>query len=131
MTTGNPVETPDVGDGESILRLDGTTLARLDKWTVPATARSSDGDFGASPVLFKAPGYGGARALVGACNKNGMFYAFNRDALSDGPVWQRRVGAASTEPPACLAGAAYDGDRLYVGANTTSIAGTTYGGSLR
>src|SRR5207253_1952818 len=52
-------------------------------------------------------------------------------ALSAGPLWQRRVGAPSTDPPACLGGAAFDGTHLYIGANTTTIAGTSYAGSLR
>jgi len=131
VTTGNPGTTPDRGDGNAILRLDGTTLARLDKWTVPAPEQTADGDFGASPTLFTAPGAGGARPLVGACNKNGTFYAFSRSALSAGPIWRAHVGAANDAPPVCLAGAAFDGVHLYLGANATTVAGTAYPGSLR
>jgi polyvinyl alcohol dehydrogenase (cytochrome) len=131
VTTGNPGQTPDRGDGDSILRLNGTTLARLDKWTVPAAARVVDSDFGASPTLFRALASGGTRQLVGACNKNGTFYAFSRSALSAGPIWRLHVGAGSSGPPACLAGAAFDGTHLYVGANATTVAGTAYRGSLR
>lgn len=128
VTTGNPGQSPDLGDGDSIVRLDGKTLARLDKWTIPAAQQISDGDFGASPTLFSAPGSG---LLVGACNKNGTFYAFSRSALSAGPIWQRQVGTPANDPPACIAGAAFDGTYLYVGANATTIGGTSYAGSLR
>jgi polyvinyl alcohol dehydrogenase (cytochrome) len=128
VTTGNPGQSPDLGDGDSILRLNGQTLVRLDKWTVPAGQEITDGDFGASPTLFSAPGFG---KLVGACDKNGVFYAFRRSALSAGPIWQRQVGAAANDPPTCIAGAAFDGTRLYVGANATTIGGTSYAGSLR
>jgi polyvinyl alcohol dehydrogenase (cytochrome) len=131
VTTGNAGQTPDLGDAASIVRLDGSTLARLDKWTVPAAEQSPNGDFGASPVLFTAPGYVGPRTLVGACNKNGIFYAFHRNALAAGPIWQRRMSVASTDPPACIGGAAFDGTHLYVGANATTINGTSYAGSLR
>jgi outer membrane protein assembly factor BamB len=110
------------------LRLNGQTLVRQDKWTVPAGQEIADGDFGASPTLFSAPGLG---RLVGACDKNGIFYAFRRSALSAGPIWQRQVGAAANNPPTCIAGAAFDGTHLYVGANTTTIGGTSYAGSLR
>jgi outer membrane protein assembly factor BamB len=128
VTTGNPGQSPDLGDGDSILRLNGQTLVRLDKWTVPAAQQISDGDFGASPALFSAPGSG---RLVGACNKNGVFYAFRRSALSAGPIWQRQVGTAANDPPTCIAGTAFDGTHLYVGANATTIGGTSYAGSMR
>jgi outer membrane protein assembly factor BamB len=131
VTTGNADQNPDPGDGSSILRLDGQTLAKLDKWQVPVAEQSPDADFGASPTLFSAPGPGGPQALVGACNKNGTFYAFRRAALAAGPVWRFQVGQPAVDPPACIAGAAFDGTRLYVGGNATTVGGTTYAGSLR
>jgi outer membrane protein assembly factor BamB len=131
VTTGNANQKPDPGDGSSILRLDGRTLARLDKWQVSAADQTPDSDFGASPTLFSAPGPGGTQALVGACNKNGTFYAFRRSGLAAGPVWRFHVGQPATDPPACIAGAAFDGTRLYVGGNATLVGGTAYTGSVR
>jgi outer membrane protein assembly factor BamB len=131
VTTGNADENPDPGDGSSILRLDGQTLAKLDKWQVPVAEQSPDADFGASPTLFSAPGPGGTQALVRACNKNGTFYAFRRSALAAGPAWRFQVGQPAINPPACIAGAAFDGTRLYVGGNATTVGGTTYAGSLQ
>ena len=131
VTTGNADQNPDPGDGSSILRLDGLTLAKLDKWQVPVAEQSPDADFGASPTLFHAPGPGGTQALVGACNKNGTFYAFRRSALAAGPVWRFQVGEPAINPPACIAGAAFDGTRLYVGGNATTVGGTAYDGSVR
>jgi outer membrane protein assembly factor BamB len=46
-------------------------------------------------------------------------------------VWRFQVGASSINPPACIAGAAFDGTRLYVGGNATTVTGATYAGSLR
>jgi len=131
VTTGNADQNPDPGDGSSILRLDGQTLAKLDKWQVPVAEQTSDADFGASPTLFSASAPGGTETLVGACNKNGTFYAFRRSALAAGPLWRFQVGLPATNPPACIAGAAFDGTRLYVGGNTATVSGTTYPGSLR
>jgi outer membrane protein assembly factor BamB len=127
VSTGNPQLDPDPGDGNSILHLDGRTLSKLDKWTVPPGQQTADGDFGASPVLFSA----GTQPRVGACNKNGIFYALARSALAAGPVWQRKVGTAAADAPTCLAGAAFDGTHLYIGANTTTISGASSPGSLR
>src|SRR5207245_11036306 len=69
--------------------------------------------------------------LVGACDKNGKFYALRRSALAAGPIWRFQIGQSSSQIPECIAGAAFDGSRLYVGGNTTTVAGTTYPGSVR
>ena len=42
---------------------------------------------GASPMLFSAPIGGVQEQLVGAENKNGVYYAFDRTNLGAGPVW--------------------------------------------
>jgi outer membrane protein assembly factor BamB len=72
--------------------------------------------------------------LVGACNKNGRFYALNRQHLSRGPVWSVRVGAAAhTNQGMCLASAVWNAQagQLYLAGNTTTINGHTYAGSVR
>jgi len=55
---------------------------------------------------------------VGAGQKNGFYYAFRRDALSDGPVWKTAIAVPGLCPQ-CSEGsistAAFDGSRLYVG----------------
>src|SRR6185295_6950701 len=82
VSTGN--ECDPTGDSLSIVRLSGS-LARLDAWQVPGAAGSGhDWDFGSSPTLF---GGTGSPAAVGACNKDGVYYALGRTALPAGPLW--------------------------------------------
>src|SRR2546421_11988774 len=50
-----------------------------------------DGDFGSTPTLFTASIGGVPRALVGAVNKNGTFYALRRGAVGAGPVWRAYI----------------------------------------
>ena len=87
------------GDSLSMVRLSGS-LARLDAWQVPGAAGSGhDWDFGSSPTLF---GGAGSPAGVGACNKNGVYYALGRTALSAGPLWSatRRLQRGARLVPA-------------------------------
>jgi outer membrane protein assembly factor BamB len=130
-TTGN--EGSAFGDSDAIVRLDGGTLAKREKWTVPAAERVTDGDFGATPVPFAATINGTKTLLLGACNKNGIFYAWQRQKLASGPVWQFRVGAPASSGNMCIAGAAWDSvnGRLFVAGNRTTIGGTSFVGSIR
>jgi polyvinyl alcohol dehydrogenase (cytochrome) len=133
-TTGSP--DPNGGaiyDAYSIVRLAAGTLAEQDQWTAP-NALSSDLDFGSSPTLFSANLDGVSTPMVGACNKNGIFYAWRRNSLAAGPVWSRVVGeTGGTGNGACITSAAWDFQlrRLFVAANTTTIAGTPFPGGLR
>jgi polyvinyl alcohol dehydrogenase (cytochrome) len=126
-TTGNADTAPgaDPGDSFSIVRLNGTTLQKEDIWTIPGL-NGTDKDFGASPTLFTATINGTVMSLVGACNKNGRFYALQANNLAAGPVWIRRVGGSM-----CFPSAVYDGSRLFVSGDTTTIAGTSYRGFVR
>ena len=83
--------------------------------------------------MFTARLAGRATRMVGACNKNGAFYALQSNRLSTGPVWTFQVGdaASSSSINQCNAAAIWDGSRLYVASNTTVIDGVTYNGSIR
>jgi outer membrane protein assembly factor BamB len=83
----NPDATCESRDQEAILQLDATTLAVKSVWEVPVSQQALDSDFGASPMLFTASIGGVSRQLVGAENKNGVYYALDRDNLAAGPVW--------------------------------------------
>jgi len=132
VTVGNEdPDSPQFGDSNSIVRLDGRNLERLDVWTVPFFQRVYDGDFGASPTLFSAKIRRTSIPLVGACNKNGRFYALNSQKLSRGPVWSFQVSRSTTGRSLCLAAAAWDGSRLFVAGNTTRIHRIFYNGSIR
>lgn len=133
VTTGNAY--PNSGQplyNESVVRLNGTNLQLLDAWQVPKSQQVGDGDFGGSPTQFTADVDGTETAMVGACNKNGEYYAFAQDDLSAGPVWKYEV----TEPypggsAECDAAAVWNGTSLIEGGGApTTIGGTEYMGSL-
>jgi outer membrane protein assembly factor BamB len=114
----------------SIIELSLTNISTvIGSWAVPSSQQVSDSDFGATPTLFTANG----QNMVGAVNKNGIFYAFKRDALSTGPVWQQRVGNGG-DCPQCGSGnispAAWDGTTLYEGSGNITISGVACQGSV-
>jgi len=134
-STGNADETPGAinGDSYSIVRLDGATLAKQDIWTVPSLT-GTDEDFGSSPTLFSATLKGTATPMVGACNKNGVYYALRAQDLADGPVWSRKVSLPTgNDNAACLAAAVFDHTRgrLFVAGTQTTIGGKPAAGSVR
>jgi outer membrane protein assembly factor BamB len=133
VTTGNGnPSSPSQGDSVSVVRL-SSSLVKQDIWTVPAAMLKRDDDFGGSPSLFNAVIGGKTFAMVGACNKNGWFYALKANKLSAGPVWKLQVGAgfSNTTGDQCIASAVWDGTHLFIAGNQTMINGTTYFGSIR
>jgi hypothetical protein len=95
-------------------------------WTVPNIATLDD-DFGGSPTLFTANINGTSTPMVGACNKNGNFYALAQANLPAGPVWTDQIGnPVAPQNNACLATATWDGQHLYITANTSTVNGVTY-----
>jgi polyvinyl alcohol dehydrogenase (cytochrome) len=135
--TGNDISpTPrNEGTSESIVELNGTSLAQLGVWQLPvADQPSDDDDFGASVSLFSAtlPGTTTPTAMVGDCNKNGVYYALKQDDLAAGPVWQTRIAPANPNgmSAACLASTVVDGSDLYIAGTATTIGGTAYAGSI-
>ena len=132
VSTGNedPNGTP-AGDSISIVRLDAATLQKKERWTVSG-AFGADLDFGSSPTLFSASLGGVTTPLVGACNKNGRYYALKAYDFSGGPVWSLRVGASASSS-SCITSAAWDvaAKRLYVAANSTTLGGVSFAGSIR
>jgi outer membrane protein assembly factor BamB len=127
VTTGNGPG----GDSISVVRLNADGLARQDAWQVPASQHGSDSDFGGSPTLFSAVLAGVSTRMVGACNKNGTYYAWRQANLHAGPVWQQAVGTPYTSGAQCDAAAVWDGSHLFVAANKTTINEQTYPGSIR
>jgi polyvinyl alcohol dehydrogenase (cytochrome) len=135
VTTGNGDETAGANQGDSfaIARLHGTT--RVDIWTVPGQV-GTDNDFGASPTLFSGLVGGVTTSLVGACNKNGIFYALPSQSLSGGPVWTYQLAAApSTNGDTCISAAVWDRSKhqLLIGSPQTAIPidGSQWAGSIQ
>jgi outer membrane protein assembly factor BamB len=115
VTTGSAHSFED-GDSFSMVRLNLDTFEIEDRWKLPNdTGAYWDGDWGSSPTLFSdAKG----RALVGAGQKDGGYYAFDRDNLAAGPVWVAPIAVGGEVPQqgqGTLSTAAFDGKRIYVG----------------
>lgn len=132
VTTGNEGGgTSKEGASNSIVHLAGDGLAKLDRWTIPAAERIVDSDFGGSPTLFEATLSGTPTPMVGACNKNGVYYAWRQGSLASGPVWRRRLGPGEAGGAMCIAGAVWDGERLFAAGTNATVGGTSYPGSIR
>jgi outer membrane protein assembly factor BamB len=137
--TGNviPPTPANEGTSESIVELNGRSLTQVGFWQLPLSAQpSTDDDFGASVSLFNAvvPGTTTKTALVGACNKNGIYDALRQGDLAAGPVWQTRIAAVNTGDngmsAACLSSTVVKGAHLFVAGTATTIGATAYGGSV-
>lgn len=121
----------------SLVELHASTLQVAGAWQVPQFAMVGDGDsdFGSTPALFNATINGTLHQMVGAINKNGIFYAFERGALGNGPHWQDQISTgpncSTCDGAGTIAPAAWDGTSLYIGGGFTTIKGQSCQGSLR
>ena len=107
----------------AMVEVRASDLSLVGSWAVPAAQQTEDSDFGSTPTLFKGVIGGQSQPLVGVINKNGLFYAFQRDALPSGPVWSKRIATGGGNPTSGtgdIAPAAFDGTTLYVGGDATS-----------
>lgn len=118
-------------DGISIVKLRATDLARQDGWRVPAAELIPDSDFLGSPTLFAASATT-VPTMVGACNKNGIYYALRLSGLSAGPVWRFRAGNPENNGSMCIGAAIWNAatGQLFVPGNDATINGKAYLGSM-
>lgn len=129
LTTGDG----STGDSDAVVALDARDLTRLGAFAVPHPPANSD--FNASPAFFTRAG----QTVVGACNKNGVYYALptTGGGLGTTPVWTRRVALDSQAQPGrlrfCGGSSAYDGarDALLVGGGQSSLADPALGSAYR
>jgi outer membrane protein assembly factor BamB len=118
---------------ESIVKLNGSTLKIIGSWAIPPDQQVSDADFGGSPTLFTADLDGTSTPMIGACNKNGVYYAVRQNNIGAGPVWQSTIaipypGGAEE----CDSAAIWNGKSLIEGGGgPTTIGGTSYLGSVQ
>jgi polyvinyl alcohol dehydrogenase (cytochrome) len=113
---------------ESMLQFSASDLRLEQSWRIPKKELAPDGDFGATPTLFTGSIDGKPTKLVGAVNKNGIYYAFRRGAIAAGPVWQT---SRLSIYPVSVASSAWDGHHLYVASVQTTIAGRSCTASIR
>lgn len=134
FATGNPgscsVAEP---YAEAVIKVSASDVSSIaDHWQVRGSDHA-DLDFGSTPTLFSATISGVSHLMVGVGNKDGVYYAFDRNAISHGPLWRTNV-AHGGACPQCGSGtispSAWDGSHLYVGAGGTTINGITCPGSL-
>jgi len=122
----------DDGLAYSVVRLSLGTLAIEDSWKIPLAdyEGTPDADWGSSPTLFRDAA---GRLLVGASQKDGHYYAFDRARLSDGPVWTTRL-ATGGDCPTCgdgsISTAAFDGSSLYAGGGRIMIGAVEVRGTV-
>jgi outer membrane protein assembly factor BamB len=120
-TTGNGPETDQLlGHSESVLKLT-PKLQLLAAFQIPTRQVDEDSDFGGSPVLFGR--------YVGACNKNGIFYALKQSTMRR--AWEERISAAAVSDSICAATPVYDGGNLFVAGTGFTVNGVHYAGSVQ
>ncbi len=132
VTTGTPAgcANPGLNLAPAIVKLRASDLSILSSWTVPTSEQTfGDEDFGGTPTLFTATINGVQRQLVGALNKDGLFFAWDRSNLAAGPVWQSTTADPSGSPRSIVS-AAYDGKYLYVGGGSAIINGASCYGNI-
>jgi outer membrane protein assembly factor BamB len=123
------------GYAEALMELHASNLAVVGSWQVPPSDQVFDGDFGSTPTLFNATINGVSRPMVGTINKNGIYYAFIRGAISAGPAWRAQISwlprCSTCEGPGNISPAAWDGSRLYIAGANTTINGAQCQGDVR
>src|SRR2546421_3197122 len=77
----------------AIIKLKASDLSLIAYWHLAPTQQVPDNDFGATTTLFKATIKGVVQNMVGVINKNGVFYAFKRNGINQGPLWSVQVGS--------------------------------------
>ena len=108
---------------QSVVELNASNLSLAGSWQIPASQDQGDSDFGATPTLFNGVVGGQSENLVGVINKNGIYYAFERGALTAGPLWEDPIAIGGGNPPTGngdIASSAFDGTTLYVAGDSTN-----------
>ncbi len=136
ITTGNPLKCTGANAyAPAMLKLDAADVSHLlDAWVLPQNQQIDDSDFGTTPTLFQETINGVSTNMVGAANKNGMYYAFNRSNIGAGPVWEVRIANRGSCPQCgggSVSSSAWDGHTLYVGGGKTTINGKKCQGNVR
>lgn len=133
VATGNPLvvnnavcATPNM---QAVVALNANNLNVISSWTVPPSQLNNpDSDFGGTPTLFPATVNGTPRLMLGVVNKNGYYYAFNRQNIGAGPLWYTQIANGGNDPQGgqgSIVTSGYDGQRIYIaGGRTNSCNGT-------
>jgi polyvinyl alcohol dehydrogenase (cytochrome) len=111
----------------ALVELNASNLGFVSQFQLPSNQTPGDSDFGSTPTLFTTST---GTAMVGVANKNGTYYAFDRNNIAAGQVWKVQV-ANGGDCPQCGSGSispsAWDGHNLYIGGGSTTISGSCKG----
>ena len=116
---------------QAIITINPTNMTVLGYWHLPESEAVADSDWTTSPTLFTDEN---GRQLVMATNKNGWSYAFLRNNIAAGPVWQQQV-AIGNDCAVCgystVSSAAVGQGLIFQAGGETTINNHTYGGSVQ
>ena len=113
----------------TFIELNTADLSLVHSWELPPAQQTKNADFGgAAPTLFTATINGTLHNLVGAPNQNGLYYAFDRTDISQGPVWSYQL---ATPGRGSISSSAWDGTHLYTAGTDTTINGVLCQASAR
>ncbi|HZH03425.1 MAG TPA: PQQ-binding-like beta-propeller repeat protein, partial [Myxococcaceae bacterium] len=122
VSTGNLEEgqvATDIPLAQAVVAINPDTLATLDYYQPVPNPFPEDFDFGAAPSLFDTID---GRHLLAVANKNGYVYAFDRDNLAAGEVWNYRISDRGVSPDlgeSTIVSAAFAKNTLFVGGGKT------------
>jgi hypothetical protein len=116
----------------SLVEVDAN-LNLVSYWHLPEAQQISDSDFGSVPTIYNDAAAPGSGQVVAVANKDGIVYAFDRQNLSAGPIWQTVIADGGSDPSidGSISPMAYDGTSLYAAGAATTINGQNCGASLR
>ncbi len=134
VATGNPGSCSTAEPfAEAVVELNTNDLSVVASWQVRGNDRA-DLDFGSTPTLFTATIGNATHAMVGVANKDGKYYALDRNAIGNGPVWTAILGRTGSCPQCgngSIAPSAWDGRSIYAAGGATTINGVACAGGLR
>lgn len=130
LATGTE-NSPTQSYAQAMIAIDANTMQIVDSWKLPESQAVLDSDFSTTAILFNDTNN---RKLVAAINKNGEAYAFDRNNLAAGPVWQKNV-AIGAECPTCgatsVSSPTFHQGKIFFSGAAGVINGITYPGTVR
>src|SRR5260370_3169932 len=118
----------------ALVHLRASDLSLASFLQVPAISRKGDKNFGATPTLFQATIGNVLPKFAGDVCTKSIYYAFDRAAISKGPVWQDQIAVSGNDPLAgqgSISSSAWDGTTLYIAGGNTTLNGNRCQGRLR
>lgn len=117
----------------AVVELRSSDLSYVGSWQV-SLSLPNNFDFGATPTLFTTTIGGTVYSMLGVVNKNGHYYALNRENLGAGPIWTTRVARGGTAPEkgnASISSSSWDTKNIYVAESAAYINKILCAGSVR